>query len=497
MTNTKSNRYDVVVVGAGPAGLVLAALLDRRGVSAALIDPNKIVCQHPRASHLDDEVMRILQTIGMDRAEPTYMRQTGFDFYAPDGRCFLKWDIRPGETEQGWQPAYQFFQPDFEAELRGRLAANEHTDLLIGWEATAITESADEVQISIKRRADGAERGLRAGYVVGCDGSRSMVRGLVMKDLLDLNGTKQSVIIDVNHLSPAKDLPRTALSIMCGPVPITHVPIVEPMSRFQFMLGPDEDPLPYEDPTTIYRLLDRFVEPDSYRIMRTDVYEWNAHLVQGWRSGRLMIAGDAAHLMPPMLGQGMCSGLRDVSNLAWKLALVVSGRAPATLLDTYESERSPHVRAMIAESARQANLVAAISRGEDQAGSETSVDRSRKPLGPGLSDHRFKASGTLAPQPRDLTGARMDDLVGYEFAVVVSADLGQSLAETLKRRFARMSLPMVVVEDPRTTAWLSSYGVDAAILRPDRYVYAATKGPEELAAAAQALEAALASEVFV
>ena len=495
MTNT-SERFDVAIVGAGPAGLVLAALLDRLGVSTALIDPNKVVCQHPRASHIDDEVMRILQAVGMTRAEPTYVRQTGFNFFAPDGRRFLTWDIQPGETGQGWQPSYQFFQPDFEAELRGKLAMNSRTTMLIGWEATEVADTGEDVAMQLRHRQSGRVAAARAAYVVGCDGSRSMIRDQIMNQVIDFKGTKQSVIVDVAHLKPAPGLPRSSVSIMCGPTPITHVPIVEPMSRFQFMLGPGEDPLPYEDPVTIYGLLSRFMPPDTYRIMRTDVYEWNAHLVDGWRSGRLMVAGDAAHLMPPMLAQGMCSGLRDVGNLAWKLALVVRGQSDPSLLDTYESERSPHVRELIAESARQANLIATVSRGEEVAGDEEKVDRSRRPLGPGLSQARFRGAGTLAPQPRDHEGRRLDDAVGYAPAVVTSPRFTAVLPEGLLRTWDELRVRLVCEEGPAMLGWLESHSADAVLLRPDRYAFAATSGVGELVAATAAFATTLRRSVY-
>ncbi|MGW4092692.1 FAD-dependent monooxygenase, partial [Nocardia sp. NPDC004750] len=186
------------------------------------------------------------------------------------------------------------------------------------------------------------------------------------------------------------------------------------------MLQDGDDAAELERPQSVYDALSRWIEPGSYRIMRTGTYEWHARLVRGWRSGRLLLAGDAAHEMPPMLGQGMCSGLRDAANLAWKLAAVAQGTGPESLLDTYESERAAHVRPYIVESARQSNLIESFGTtgNHPELVEPQTLEPFRLPLGPGLVERPGKAVGRLSPQPRAADGARLDDVTGYNFAVV-------------------------------------------------------------------------------
>lgn len=484
------DNYDVAIVGAGTTGLSLACLLIRQGVRVVVIDPNRIVCQHPRGSHIDDECMRFVQTLGLAEAEKKYMLMGGFGVYNERDEPLLYWEMSAGETDQGWQSDYQFFQPDFEAALRGQLAMSELADLRLGWDVTEVTQ--DDMGASILLRHRGSQRTvtLCSSYVVGCDGARSIVREHVMSELEDFQGTRRSLIIDVHKFKPLDTLPATSTYIKAGARPFTHQPTYSPISRFQFMLLGEEDSEQFEDPNTIYELLRPWLSPDSYRIMRSDVYVWNSHLIKGWRSGRLLIAGDAAHLMPPALGQGMCSGMRDAANLAWKLARVISGRSHPDLLDTYESERSPHVRAMIAESTRQANLIAAVGMGQQVAPTGV-VDRPRGSLGPGLQWLDFALSGQLSPQPRTSDGLRLDDSVGYAFMLAGRPEVLAGVSDSVKR--AWRSLGAVVVDDPGPTMldWLSSQDLDAVVVRPDRYIFAGTRGSEELGIATEALQQAL------
>jgi 3-(3-hydroxy-phenyl)propionate hydroxylase len=483
--------YEVIVVGAGTTGLILARLLTMQGVRVAVIDPNRIACQHPRASHLDDECMRITQTLGLAGQEPGYMVMSGFEVRDDSNRLLMSWEMTAGQTDQGWRSDYQFFQPDFEAVLRGKLAQTHLADLWLGWQVTDLDQHAGHVSVTVQNRASGAPRAVRGGYVVGCDGSHSVVREHVMHELVDFHGTQRSVIIDVQKFTSLDSLPAAATYIKAGPRPFTHQPASGGISRFQFMLIGDEDVESFEDPETVYRLLEPYLAPDSYRIMRTDVYEWHSRLVRGWRSGRMLIAGDAAHQMPPALGQGMCSGMRDAANLAWKLAAVVSGAGPDSLLDSYEQERAPHVRAMIIESTRQANLIAAAGRGEPVEASGT-IDRSRGTLGRQLDLDRigYPLAGHLSPQPRAADGTLLDDLVGYRFAVVGSQATIDAVDDAT--RLAWHELGAVVVPGfGAAMRWLADASADAALIRPDRYVFAATHGPEPLAQATALLRTQL------
>ncbi|GHH87435.1 3-(3-hydroxyphenyl)propionate hydroxylase [Streptomyces sulfonofaciens] len=478
--NARDN-YDVVIVGAGTTGLALANLLDRRGMRVAVIDPIVIPCHHPRGAHIDDECVRLLQTLGMGGVEKTYMAQTGLEIFSPEGERLVNWDVPAHETDQGYQLDYQFFQPDLEATLRGRLAASRHADLWLGWKATEVRQDGDSTLLTARHRRNGSVRTITSAWVVGCDGANSRLREHVSDGMRDLEGSQRSVIVDVHKFVPITALPATSTYIRSGALPFTHQPAANGISRFQFMLIGDDDPTPFEDPEVIYDLLAPYLAPDSYRILRTDVYDWHARLARGWRSGRLLIAGDAAHQMPPLLGQGMCSGLRDAANLAWKLAAVVRGAATADLLDTYESERAPHVEDLITESARQSRMIAAAGRGEPIAATGV-VDRRHGPLGPGLGlAHPLR--GTLSPQPRDTGGTLMDDLVGYEFAVLGSTRVLDAVDTATRERWARLGAVTLPDFAPRATRWLADAGADAAIVRPDRYVFAATAGADALASA--------------
>jgi len=253
------------------------------------------------------------------------------------------------------------------------------------------------------------------------------------------------------------------------------------MLRFEFMLLDEDDAAELERPQSVYDLLSRWLEPGSYRIMRTDTYEWHARLVHGWRSGRLLLAGDAAHEMPPMLGQGMCSGLRDAANVAWKLAAVVKGESPQALLDTYESERAAHVRPYIEESARQSNLIEALGMGAfpELNGTQT-IERYRPLLGPGVVVQPGGAIGQLSPQPRGANGEKLDDVSGYGFTVVGKPEVTSAVSVDVQRLWRQLGVVAVPETGPVIDRWLAEHAAAAAIIRPDRYTFALVADTAEL-----------------
>jgi len=489
--------YDVAVVGAGPTGLALANLLAGHGVRVVLIDPNKIVCQHPRASHLDDETMRMFQTLGLGEAEKDYLVMGGYEIMDPDGGLVFSWEIPEGETDQAWRSDYMFFQPDFEAVLRGKLAAAKNVELMLGWDLVDFADDGSAVTMSVRRRGSGTEKSFSASYVVGCDGANSFIRGRMAHDLVDFDGSQRSLIVDVVKFKPATGLSDVVGTIRAGSPPFTHMPIVSPMSRFEFMLLGDEDRESYEDPSMVYSLLEPWMEPDSYRITRSDVYLWHARLAAGWRAGRVMLAGDAAHQMPPMLGQGMCSGIRDAANLAWKLVLVLRGTAGAGLLDSYEPERAPHVREMIIESTRLAKNIANQGKGDARANEPAGEvgDKTHAPIDQAIgAGVKWPLAGHLSPQPRLRDGRRLDDAVGYAFAVLASGDVLSGVDGATRQRWERMGVVPVPIEEVEATGWLERHGLEGILVRPDRYVFAGFGSVDELEKATRELSVSVFDE---
>ena len=482
--------YDVAVIGLGPIGLTLATLLAAKGIRVAAIDPNRLVCQHPRATHIDDETMRTLQTLGADSLEPQFLRMTGYTLRKADGTPFMVHEWPFTATDQGWLSDYMFHQPDFESQLRGRLAADSNADLWLGWEVNSIDQSNDSVELKLEERATNRVATLRAAYVVGSDGANSFVRKWMASEVEDFHASQRSLIIDIFAFEHPKSLPATAVFILCrSPLPLTYVPIYPPMLRFEFMLGSEHQAHEMEDPNCVYEMLSPYIRPGKYRIMRTDAYEWHSHVVRGWRKQRVFVAGDAAHTMTPMLGQGMCAGLRDAANLAWKLALVIQGVSPEDLLDTYELERSPHVQGQVVESAKLGNLIEAIGKGEikELGGNPEQVERERPLLGPGLTDVPKGAVGRLAPQPRSGDGRRLDDVAGYNFTIVGSPAVIEAADNKTRETWRRLGAVVLSEQGPFVEQWLGSNNADAAIIRPDRYAFALTQGSKELEAATESL----------
>ncbi|MER7558122.1 bifunctional 3-(3-hydroxy-phenyl)propionate/3-hydroxycinnamic acid hydroxylase [Nocardioides sp. NPDC126508] len=474
----RPDTYDVVVVGAGPVGLAAARLLSLSDVSVAVVDPQRIVCHHPRATHIDDETMRTFQTLGVADFEPSYLRQAGWEMRDGDGRKFLQLTMPAAESDQGWFTDYQTHQPDVESRLRGLLHRADNASLWLGWVVTDLEQDDAGVTLQLLDKVSEERHTITAAYVIGADGANSFVRSAMSMDVLDMDGTATSLIIDVETFAHPETLPAADGFVLCAEdLPMVYCPIFPGHLRFEFLLSDQHDIHVMERPDTVYDLLSPYLEPGSYRITRSGAYTWHAKLVQGWRKGRVLLAGDAAHLMPPMLGQGMCSGVRDAMNLAWKLAMVVKGEASEALLDTYESERSAAVTPYILESARQSNMILAVSRGHvpPTVDEPQVIERFRPLLGPGLApvaEDPASAAGQLAPQPRGRDGSRLDDATGYRFTIVGSATVIERVDDETRSLWKRLDVATVTETGAAVDAWLAANEATIAIVRPDHYAYA-------------------------
>lgn len=492
-----SDPTDVIVLGAGTTGLATAKLLADKGVRVALVDPYRIAASQPRASHLDDETMRIMQAVGASDLEPTFMKLTAgkYAFYNAHEQLVRYMPWRPDPTEQGWYSDYQFFQPDFENMLRGRLHDAPTAELWLGWRAYDIAQTDGSVSVSVRNERTGEERVITARYLVGSDGARSLARSVSDTEVEDLHGSHRSLILDVYPFVPSETVPDDDAFIkMIPPNAVTVLRIGRGAVRMEWLLNPRDKTEDFEQPERWYDLIRPYYAPGDYRILRGDVYAWNSLLPRKWRDRNVLLAGDAAHQMPPHLGQGMGSGLRDAMNLSWKLAACVHGTADESLLDTYQSERYPHVRVYVEGAVAAANGVEFMTENPGDKGEppEPMVAlMPLPPLGAGLHGRTEGAAGAMSIQPSLLDGRRLDDAVGYSFAVLGDPALLADVSPATEAAWQAVGAAVLTEVPPPLRSWLGEHDADAVIVRPDRYVFGAAASAAELDDLTERLTASL------
>lgn len=430
--------YDLAIVGLGPTGATLANIAGRWGLRTIVFERSSAPYPTPRACHLDAEIARVLQGLGFeDELGDLLTVSAGMEYVDGEGRRLFTFEGFEREPLLGWHEDYVFVQPELDTMLRAGIARYPHVDVQLGEDAPPIEELLR-----------------RASYVVAADGAASTVRrGLGIANV-DLGFDEDWLVVDVMvHDPDVPELPRIIQQI-CDPArAATFVPSHGRHRRWELRLDRDEHP----DPWTL--LAPWGVRPDTADLVRAAAYRFHALVAERWRGGpggRVLLAGDAAHQMPPFMGQGMCSGVRDSANLGWKLAAVVADHAPPELLDSYERERRPHVEAVIDLSVQAGRLLGelteAIRTGVTPHLPDPDVpDPRRWSRLPGLDFGGPFPVGHQLPQPDHL-----DDRLGDGWAIVCDG---------------RGTVPappgVTVVVEPRAT-----YGKRALLVRPDRYVAA-------------------------
>lgn len=483
-------QFDVGIVGFGPVGATLATLLAKQGLSIAMLERDGAPASQPRAGHIDGEVMRVFQAAGIaEELAPTLRVGVGMKFVSADGRLLLDWP-RPQEIGlQDWYASYRFHQPTLERLLRAEFARVSSHPARLRCDTYALEEGADGVTIRYEDLSRGTLEALRCRFVVGCDGGRSTVRRFMGSVNRDLGSHERWLVVDI-ELNEAVDTLEAATVQICDPArAVTVAQMAGNRRRWEFRLIEGDDFARITEPESVWALLAPWVRPDQAKLERAVVYTFHATIVDGWRRGRMLVAGDAAHQMPPFMGQGLCSGIRDASNLAWKLAAVVGGQAADTLLDSYEAERGPHVHAFIREAMRLGEIIQATGpevAGRDQrmAANPEFLKTVTPRLGAGLHGNAPAPAGTLAPQPRLGSGIRLDDQVGSGFVLLATEGFGADPALTALLHAA--GVPLV---PGAATAWLDTIGAKAALIRPDRYVLGVVNSVEDVSDLLEAVPA--------
>jgi 3-(3-hydroxy-phenyl)propionate hydroxylase len=478
---------DVAIIGCGPTGAMLANLLGLQDLDVVVLDRETDIFPLPRAVHFDDEVMRLLQTVGLAGAMAGLVHVSpGMRFVDDTGRLLLDWS-RPREIgPQGWHPSYRFHQPELERVLRAGLARFPRVVSRLGADVFAMAQGPDGATIQYEDLGDGLLHRLRATYVVGCDGARSLARRLIGSAMDDLGFRERWLVVDVILRRPRPDLTDYSVQYCSKRRPATYVRGTGERRRWEIQLQPHETGPAVTSPASVYDLLAPWVGPDDAALERCAVYTFRSALAERWRAGRVLIAGDAAHLTPPFLGQGMCAGMRDAGNLAWKLGRVLRGQSGEALLDSYQTERAQHVRAYIELAVRIGGLI--NTSGMEQAvptsvlaGGEAARMHSIKPLlGPGPGGGWTGPRGRVAPQPRLSCGTLLDDRAGYRHALLMRPEFERHLPGALIERIGARGAVMLADAAGPCRDFLDDVRAEAVLIRPDRYIHGAARDVAEM-----------------
>lgn len=516
---------DVAIVGAGPVGTLLSILLGQRGKKVTLIERWTQHYPLPRAVTFDHEIARILATLGIDAETDDAINFHDELYYWKnrDGQNIQIVDWQ-SQSASGWRVRYWFNQPELEKRLLAIAAELPMVTILRGWEGIALEQDSGGVTLSLKQNpeeygADGARRNLRVQFLAGTDGANSFVRETLgvqnedrgyFFDWLILDMIPAFDYVGARPQDPAQwqlcDPARPTTIVPGGPGPVIGGP---DRRRWEFMVLPGENPQEMQQPENAWKLMAPWgLTPENAELERSAVYRFQARWARTWNKGRCLLGGDAAHLMPPFAGEGMCAGLRDAVAMAWRLNGILEGRHSVDVLDSYTSERLAHARHYIdfsqelgqiiciddeAEAAaRDARMIADLAAREN-APVPTDICR----LGSGIWDEDSAHAGELSVQGIVETHGyrdRFDQVVGQGWMLLgYDEDPGDLLDEGQRRQFAalggqsvclvRAGGPGVVVDVESTFAdWLQAVDAKYVLIRPDFYVALTAKSPEDLRA---------------
>jgi 3-(3-hydroxy-phenyl)propionate hydroxylase len=454
---------DVTILGGGPVGCFLAVILSDMGVSNVVIDRDVAPYQLPRAIVMDDEIQRAFHDHGMSDwlQQNTEPLQRG-DFVGPTNEVVIGADIPPLGL-QGVPPVVTHYQPDLDTMLRAE-AERRGSQVLWGRTAVDMVDSGSSVVTTLETGETVESR-----WYVACDGASSWTRKHIGLTLEDLRFDQEWLVVDAElHEGAVVDLPRGVRQYCHKDRPFTFVQGVRRYRRWEFQVQENEDARQLNTEEGLWSLLQGMISPDTARLVRSAVYRFHAVVAPNMQEGNVFLAGDSAHQTPPFAGQGLNSGMRDALNLAWKLSFIKRGLATEKILDTYTTERAPHVRSTIAHAVDMGRLI-------DQLGGRVShgVDIESGYGGTRPSPHIeqgivFGDDPRVGHQfwyhPQVSTAVRMN---GASFAVVTQVPI--ELPDTLQRIGAQLVIAPESVQ-----------GAYAVVVRPDRYVAAVAHDANQL-----------------
>jgi 2-polyprenyl-6-methoxyphenol hydroxylase-like FAD-dependent oxidoreductase len=487
---------EITLVGWGPVGKALAIWLLQQGHRVAVVERWPQDYALPRAVAFDHEIGRLLQSLGVaDAVERLSCVPGSYEWRNAAGQVLQRFDW-VGMGASGWPAMSTFCQPELEAVLDARARSLPGLSLYRGFKAVAVSADGDGVELRAEPVEAAPETStllLRSRYLVGCDGANSFVRQAMGSQLLDMGFEADWLVVDAMPRDPARWTPEVWQ--LCDPKrPTTLVSGGPGRRRWEFMLLPGETKEAMNQPDVAWQLLRRWdYTPGNARLERHAVYTFRGAVADQWRRGPLLLAGDAAHQMPPFAAQGLCSGLRDAAALGWRLDLILRGQAGDGVLDSYTPERRPHVQQIIGFAVELGRIIcvtdehAAAGRDAHLLAARQNPGLAPPPpppprLGPGLLRGEDAHAGTLGVQGRVALGGRegrFDDIVGRGFMLIsTQADPLGALSQRSRDFWHRIAGQAVHVGGPELAdsegtyaAWLKALDAAVVLVRPDHQVY--------------------------
>ena len=514
MSDKLNYSTEVAIFGAGPVGLTIANYLSKQGVKVTVIEQLDSLIDYPRAIGIDDEALRTIQSLGLvNQVLPHTTPNHAMRFLTPKGRCFA--DIQPLTREFGFSRRNAFIQPQVDNVLLQGLSQYDKTQVLFSRHLVEFKQDAKGVTLNIQNKA-GEQETVQAQYLIACDGGNSIVRRTLNIGFDGKTAPNQWIVIDIEN----DPLATPHIYLCCDPVrPYVSAALPHGIRRFEFMVMPGETQEELSKPENIAKLLSKVLpNAENIEVIRQRVYTHNARIADKFRVDRILLAGDAAHIMPVWQGQGYNSGMRDAFNLAWKMALVIQGKATPDLLDSYQIERKDHAKAMIDLSVMAGHVLAPPKKwqGFVRDGIAYALNYI-KPIKQYLLEMRFKpmpkyndgallADGKkespvgkmfIQPQVKLESGETvlLDDVIGNDFAIIAwgvdpqwgISDATMQVWKKLGVKFIQV-IPevqfgnekrkqfdgVITIGDIGTDirSWFGKTSESVVILRPDRFVAA-------------------------
>ena len=500
---TEQPTYDVAIVGYGPVGATAANLLGQQGLDVVVIERDPDIYFRARAISTDEEVLRIWQQVGLaDRLNADMQPGAGANFVDPDGASIIR--LLPVDRGNGHPPQQFIYQPAVDKVLREGVDRFGNVSVLLEHECLRLVQHPDCVELMLADLTRDEFKRIRARYVIAADGGSSAIRGQLGVGFGGRTFSERWIVIDTKVIRewPGHD----RLRFHCNPArPTVDCPTPLGHHRWEFPMRDEEDDRDLLNEDAIWKILNhQGITTDDVEILGFACYSHHVRFADRWRVGRVFLAGDAAHAMPPWIGQGMCAGVRDVANLCWKLQAVLSESLPEAVLDTYQAERLPHVKEVTNRAVKVGKVI--VDRHPLRAAVRRHVFRTANKL-PGFSawlrNNRWlppahygsgllarngnPAVGWLIPQPwvidADGDRVRFDDIVGGHWTVLhtgtdAAAGAWRSAGVPVLRIAGPGSAPgadRIVDRDGTLLRWLEDKKTSVIALRPDGFVYAGGK----------------------